>query len=383
MSVSSIFKRKGTTKLYAKIQDVDGVWRQVATGFDEAERTAALTWVRTQEQDVAKIRKHKRTGDVGPLLLLHYAESWLKRRTTATVNDDRTRLELHVLPRIGHLPIADVRPRHCRDVIMELRAAKHLAPKTIREIAGLMTTLFKSALIDEVVTMQPSIYERGVLPKKVDKDPTWRHEAIYTREEVEQLLSDERVPYDRRVFYAIKFFTGRHGEVASLTWRQYDATAKPLGSINLGVTKSGVPRRVPVHPVLAKVLAQWKLSGWEDHYGDKPKPHHLICPTRNLTRRGANEAQRQLKYDLEKIGLRVRAGATRFRRGHDLRRTLITLARSDGAIDSLLRVVTHGPKSGDMLDVYSTPLWADLCREIAKLRIELHTGSLVQLGAVA
>lgn len=377
----TVYKRKGSVYWHAKVQDVDGKWHAVSTQHTDEDQAAA--WVRTQIADVAKIRKHKRAGEDGPLSLTAYAESWLKRRDTATVNDDRTRLELHVLPRIGHLPIAEVRPRHCRDVIMELRREAHLAPKTIREIAGLMTTLFKSALIDEVVTMQPSIYERGVLPKKADKDPTWRHEAIYTREEVQQLLSDERVPYDRRVFYALKFFTGRHTEVARLTWREYEAAAKPLGALNLGVTKSGVPRRVPVHPVLAAVLAQWKLSGWEDLYGEKPKPHHLICPTRNLTRRGANEAQRQLKYDLEKIGLRVRAGKARFRRGHDLRRTLITLARSDGAIDSLLRVVTHGPKSGDMLDVYSTPLWADLCREISKLRIELHTGSLVQLGAVA
>jgi hypothetical protein len=37
---------------------------------------------------------------------------------------------------------------------------------------------------------------------------------------------------------------------------------EPLGALNLGETKSGVPRQVPVHPTLAKVLAQWKLSGW-------------------------------------------------------------------------------------------------------------------------
>ncbi len=376
----TVYKRKGSVFWCAKIQDVDGKWHAVSTGYEDEAQAAA--WVREQVRDVEKIRKHKRNREAGALTLTSYAEGWIKRRKTATVKDDKTRLELHILPRIGHMPIADVRPRHCRDVIMFHRDAGVLSPKTIRELASLMTTLFKSALIDEVVTMQPSIYERGVLPKKADKDPTWRAEAIYTRGEVMQLLTDDRIPRDRRVFYALKFFTGRHSEVARLTWSQWERTCEPLTSLNVAYTKSKVPRRVPVHPVLAKILAEWKLEGWEDMYGEKPKPQHLIIPTRNLTRRGAAESQRQLLHDLEKIGLRVRAGQTRNRRGHDLRRTLITLSRADGAIDSLLRLVTHGASGNDMLDIYSTPVWADVCREISKLKIELPTGSLVQLGAV-
>ncbi len=376
----TVYKRKGSVFWCAKIQDVDGKWHAVSTGYEDEAQAAA--WVREQVRDVEKIRKHKRNREAGALTLTSYAEGWIKRLKTATVKDDKTRLELHILPRIGHMPIADVRPRHCRDVIMFHRDAGVLSPKTIRELASLMTTLFKSALIDEVVTMQPSIYERGVLPKKADKDPTWRAEAIYTRGEVMQLLTDDRIPRDRRVFYALKFFTGRHSEVARLTWSQWERTCEPLTSLNVAYTKSKVPRRVPVHPVLAKILAEWKLEGWEDMYGEKPKPQHLIIPTRNLTRRGAAESQRQLLHDLEKIGLRVRAGQTRNRRGHDLRRTLITLSRADGAIDSLLRLVTHGASGNDMLDIYSTPVWADVCREISKLKIELPTGSLVQLGAV-
>lgn len=377
----TVYKRKGSVFWCAKIQDVDGKWHAVSTGYEDEGEAAA--WVREQVRDVEKIRKHKRNGEAGALTLTAYATGWIDRRKTATVKDDKTRLELHILPRIGHMPIADVRPRHCRDVIMFHREAGVLSPKTIRELASLMTTLFKSALIDEVVTMQPSIYERGVLPKKADKDPTWRAEAIYTRAEVVQLLTDDRIPRDRRIFYALKFFTGRHSEVARLTWSQWERDCEPLTSLNVAYTKSKVPRRVPVHPVLAKLLAEWKLEGWEDLYGEKPKLHHLIIPTRNLTKRGAAESQRQLLFDLEKIGLRVKAGKTRNRRGHDLRRTLITLARSDGAIDSLLRLVTHGASGNDILDIYSTPIWADVCREIAKLRIALPTGALVHLGAVS
>lgn len=384
--MSSLFPRKGTRKLYAKIRDVDGVWQQIATGFSVDQRADAERYIEGLERDIAA-EVDKRRRITGPLTVAKYAAKWLDARTTKTVKDDRTRIEKHALPVIGHLPLVDVRPRHLRDLVMGLRRDGKLAPKTIRQITGVLHSLFKSAEIDELITSNPVKFERGVLPKKVDRDPTWRHEAIFSRAEVEQLISDDRIPVDRRVLYALKFFTGRHTECATLTWSQYDASSKPLGAINLGETKNGVPRRVPVHPTLAKVLATWKLAGWEDLYGHRPQPVDMIVPTRNLNKRRADEAQKQLLLDLDRLGLRREAGRQvgrrSNRRGHDLRRTLITLARSDGAIDSILRHVTHGPSQNEMLDVYSSPPWEDLCREVAKLRVELIEGRLVQFGAVA
>lgn len=369
------------TRLYAKIKNIDGEQQRVRTDFVVGQEEAAQRWAEEQEESIARARALKPAGETGPLTITLYARAWLKKRKTKTVGDDKGRLEKHVLPRIGHVAIKDARPRHFRDLIVELKNDSTLAPKTIREISGLCHTLFNSAIIDELITENPVKYEKGVLPKKLDKDPSWRRQAIYTRTEVEQLLSDERIPIDRRVLYALKFFTGRHSEVSGLTWEQYDPVTKPLGSLAIDKTKTDVPRLIPVHPTLAKVLASWKLFGWEDLYGDKPRPMDLIVPTRNLSRRDANEAQRQLVYDLEKIGLRVKAGKSRNRRGHDLRRTLITLARGDGAIDSLLRWITHGPKPSEILDVYSSPPWESLCTEIGKLKIELREGKVIAMAA--
>ena len=80
---------------------------------------------------------------------------------------------------------------------------------------------------------------------------------MYTRDEIEALISDDRVPADRRVLYALKTLGAlRHTEAANLTWRLIDTATEPLGTINLGKTKSGAPRQVPIHPTLAKVLAR-------------------------------------------------------------------------------------------------------------------------------
>ena len=98
------------------------------------------------------------------------------------------------------------------------------------------------------------------------------------------------------------------------------------------------------------------------------------------TARDANESQRQLVADLLLLTLRTKAGKRMNRRGHDMRRTFSTLARTDGAIDGLLRWVTHGPIS-DMMDVYSSPPWSALCTEVAKPKIALREGALVMLDA--
>jgi integrase len=76
---------------------------------------------------------------------------------------------------------------------------------------------------------------------------------------------------DRRVLYALKRLAGlRLGEAAGLRWEQYDEKAEPLGALNLAKTKTGVPRRVPVHATLARMLAEWKLAGWKRTYGRMP-----------------------------------------------------------------------------------------------------------------
>ncbi|UCF47194.1 MAG: hypothetical protein JSU89_08420 [Myxococcales bacterium] len=63
----------------------------------------------------------------------------------------------------------------------------------------------------------------------------------------------------------------RSGEVAGLRWKDYDRAAPVLGSLfvhcqyddrrlKTAPGDDGKERMVPVHPVLAAMLAQWKLG---------------------------------------------------------------------------------------------------------------------------
>lgn len=370
-------------RLYAKLKDVNGVWQRVGTPYQKGDEVKAAEWATAQQREVDKERALRERHGGGPLTVRAFAATWLDARKTKTVKDDRTRIERHALPRVGHLLMTEVRPRHLRELIMDLRAVpadKRLAPKTIREVANVLHAMFEAAYIDEIIAANPVTFTPGVLPKKQDKDPAWRAQAIFTRDEIEQIISDERIPEDRRVIYALKFFCGRHTEILRSTWANYDATTEPLGTLHVSVTKTGVPRAVPVHPTLAKILAAWKLGGWERLYGKAPRGDDLIVRTRRAgAQYKASDTQVRFVADLAVLGLRTKA-SSRNRRGHDLRRTLITLARADGAIDSLLKWVTHGGSATEILDVYSSPPWADLCREVSKLRVTLREGRVVQMA---
>ena len=87
-----------------------------------------------------------------------------------------------------------------------------------------------------------------------------------------------------------------------------------------------------------------------------------------MTDRQSPESQQALLGDLETLGLRKR-------RGHDLRRTFITLAQVDGVRRDLLETITHGPR-GDIVNVYTSFPWPALCEEVRKLKIELREGQL-------
>ena len=221
----------------------------------------------------------------------------------------------------------------------------------------------------------------------VDKDPNWRHTAIFTRDEEEQVLSDERIPEDRRAFYALLFLGAlRFGEAAARRWRDYDPEASPLGRLRVSTAmhaadkrekgvKTDRPREVPVHPTLAKVLATWKLSGWPLYFDRAPGPDDLIVPSRKGSPRSVAHMLKKFHEDLARLGLRPR-------RQHDARRTFISLARADGARPDVLRWVTHGP-TGSVMDDYTTLPWESLCAAVACLKVGLKTGEVVPMRLAA
>lgn len=372
--MSSVYQRGN--RLWCSLKDERGKWIKKPTPYAVGQERDAERYVKRRQENIDARRA---VGDAGPMTVKRYAAKWIKERRELGIrsaSDEEARLEKHALPHIGSLRLADVRPIHIRDMVRELRKADTLAPRTILHVYGTVRTMFGNAEGDELIAANPCKLKRGDKPPKVDADPEWRGEATYTIAEVERMISDDTIPVERRVQYALKALAGlRHGEVAGLRWRHYDAAMEPLGRIvvatsyDTGRTKTEVARRVPVHPALAKVLAAWKLAHWERIYGRAPTAEDLIVGTRTMQPVGKSEAATTIKVDLAALGLRVEAGTGgRSRGGHDLRSWFITTCQEHGAHRDLLRVITHTSK-GDVMSGYTRATWGALCGEVAKLRI--------------
>lgn len=332
---------------------------------------------------IVSLQPMRRIGPAAPadaLTVAEYVEQWIQGRAgVATASDEAARLRLHVLPIIGHMAVAEVRPRHIRDLVNAVKSktsvapkcrGQLLAPRTVRLIFATLRLVFKSAVIDEHITASPVVVEAGVLPRNVDKDPEWREGAIFERDELLMLVTDDRIPPYRRVLYALEGIAGvRHGEAAGLRWRDYNERCQPLGKLTVSRsgtkqrTKTQLARSIPVHPTLAQILTAWRTRGWQAKYGRAPGPDDLVLPTEDHQVRKAANTLREFHRDLERIGLRAR-------RGHDLRRTFVTLARADGGRTDVLRPLTH-PGEKDIIGLYTTFPWAVVCAEVAKLQLAL------------
>jgi integrase len=392
----SVFARG--SKLWIRFRDVGGKWRNASTGYSVGEEALAQAVL---DDIVARVAATERAGNSPQVVTVRsFAEAWLAKRETETAADDRGRIHNHILPALGNIPLGELRPRQVREFVQALTKKKRqgnrrkdgslvptdelLAPRTVRHVYGTLRAMLNDAVADEVIPSSPCVL-KDELPAKRDKDRTWRRTAVFTRDEVEAIISAESTPDDRRVLASLMFLGAmRFGEAAALTWRDYDATCTPLGKLvieksystkkrKVKGTKTENPREMPVHPMLARILAEWKLSGFERLTGRQPRPEDPIVPSRRGAYRNVNASLRRFHEDLDRIGLRAR-------RQHDARRTFISIARADGAVADTLHFATHGP-DGEIMDDYTTLPWPALCAEVAKVRISLREGKLLEMPA--
>jgi integrase len=385
-------------RLYIRLKDESGRWVRKPSPYNVGQEAEAARYRKAAQAQIDARRANGETS--GPPTVRAYLATWSKDREQRGIGsaiDDRRRLETYALPYVGHLELAAVKPKHVRDLVRALKALKKedgsrlLAPRSVIHVFRTLHNMFESALIDEHVIVNPVKVKRGELPKKVDADPEWRTQATYTVHEVERLISDVAIPVERRVQYALKALAGlRHGEMAALCWRHLDYTAEPLARVNIvqaydsveqetKSTKTEETRAVPMHPTLAKVLAAWKLEHWTRIYGRMPTADDFVVPTRTMRPVNVADAGHALTEDLERLELRVEAGKSRKRGGHDLRSWFQTRCIEDGADSLIVRSFTHAADKS-VNGGYERFSWAAKCRELGKLKCAIRSGVVLELG---
>lgn len=281
------------------------------------------------------------------------------KKTAAT---DAGRLELHVYPHVGDVPLCEFSLEHADQVMSQLPA--RLEAPSRRHVAQLINRVMKLAAYPARL-IPASPIPPGFLP------PVGQRKAatfLYPDED-RRLLSAAAVPLAHRVLYGVLAREGlRRSDAAQLTWSDLDLQR---GMLVLDKNKTDDPRAWAMTPGTTRALAAWwRLCG-------EPAPDTLVFLDgggESTARRGDDKECPRLREHLKAAKV-TRAelfekSAARMRfRMHDLRATFVTVALANGRTETWVADRTgHG--SSAMINRY---------RRAARQLSELELGDLAPL----
>ena len=174
--------------------------------------------------------------DAPPLNL--YAFNWLDRARGRVKENTwrsayRGAINHHIVPYFGNKPISEVRPADVRAFLDGL-ATKGLSPKSITNIRGVLCSIFRSAIEDELVGRSPADVVRVRKPRQSRKK---RYNTL-DLSELHALLKTIQEHYPKWYAFAVVLaYTGmRLSEMRGLRW----------GSVHLGPDRASQRRYLVV-----------------------------------------------------------------------------------------------------------------------------------------
>jgi integrase len=372
----NVYHRRGSHLLWVWYWDRRGEKRrQATTSSDEDGARAELQAI------LDRVRRGEDAAATGDLTLAAFGERWLSSRREAARGDVATEaghLEHHILPVLGRIRVKDLSASACIDFVRALpsHAAANgsgakLGATTVHKVAATLRVLLKEAVKRGLIGASPVHWDPGDLPERGSPDVGEGFSDL----EVYRLITDERVPEDRRILYALEFLTGmRTGEAAARRWRDWDPAREPLGAMKAETswstsrhrekeTKTRVKRIIPVHPALAAMLAGWQASGWERFHGRPPGAEDLIIPASLDEHRANHTSWRLFQADLAALQIPPQ-------RHYETRATFISLAEGGGADPASIQLLTH-PSPRQAKDLYRRArlLWPQLCRAVLAIHL--------------
>lgn len=140
-----------------------------------------------------------------------------------------------------------------------------LAEATIRKTCGIMSELFAAALRERLVIENP--FNTAGIKKAVR--PNRAREYFVSLDEAQRLL-DACVGSEERLMVGLARFAGLRmpSEIRDLRWSDFDAAGRTLTirSPKTAHHKAGGVRRVPVFPLLMRLLEEHRVSAGDSEY---------------------------------------------------------------------------------------------------------------------
>jgi integrase len=238
--------------------------------LDAIDKTSAIREAETLRVDYRRGEEHR--SPAAALTLAEVARDWLehlearighrdprRRYSARTVGLYRQRLQQHIIPTLGHRPVAEVSLPDVRRLVDQLGAAG-LAPSTVTGIIGILSGLLRFAVKGEQLERNPV--------RDLDRDD---RPGVARMSEPRYLSADELAALLGRLtdtfrgpVAACTYAALRISETLGLCWRDTDFDAGTITvNAQLGTEGNLVPVKsaasaatVPLLPALARELRE-------------------------------------------------------------------------------------------------------------------------------
>ncbi len=242
-------------------------------------------------------------------------EDWFCRhaepnKTSRALSDDRSMLELHILPEIGDIKSTELTRRHIISLLDKVSAKSDARSKSKdrrrlthrpNRVFELVRSIFRWAVGRDLVTFDPTVGLSPPIKKEPPRERVLSPEEIVVfwqalgrapRDRYESAQVADAIPMRLPTALALKLAlvtAQRIGEVTGIEWTEIDLNdLAPTWTIPGTRSKNGRPNRVPLSPLAVEIIREARSlsegSRWlfPNPKGDGPMKAH--APTKALGR---------------------------------------------------------------------------------------------------
>lgn len=205
--------------------------------WEEAGRTRSKAFA-TKDAATAHLARVELDLQVGrpvggrEVTVAQWVEVWLSRQLgwrASTAVDARRRLELHVVPVLGTVPVGEV----TRGMVVDMAAGWSMSPRMARGVMGYLSSCLQAAVVEGLAVSNPA---RGVRLPRPERTTMWLPSMVQLQVMRERLAGPVGVVVD------LAAGTGmRPGEWRGLTWDRVDLGAGVVRVDRQMVAESGAP----------------------------------------------------------------------------------------------------------------------------------------------
>lgn len=270
--------------------------------------------------------------------MAQWLDTWLEEYVKPTnkplsYSTYKSRINKHIKSYLGKIKLTEINPTHIQSFYNHLHRNEGLAPKTIKNVHGILHKALQQALKLRYIGFNPC--DACTLPRIEKKEI-----APLTEEEIGMFLREIENGEPLKDLFTVALFTGmREGEICGLAWKDVDFKNGTItvrqqlcrekekgGSFYIATTKNSKGRTLTVAPFVMDILRNVKKEQMKNHMLiglDWQNEFDLVFTDALGRHIVPHTAYKHFKRVAERIG---RADA----RFHDLRHTYAVTSIQEG-----------------------------------------------------